>query len=356
LKPTATPGTYTAIFTGITAGSTKTFSLKVDGIPIESHPTVQVTPGAVNGTNTVLDLASSIVTSGKTDLISFVVKDAAGNPIGGLSNEDFEFALSGGESAGTFGSITESDLPGHYAVDFTGTSAGAASILRVAIDYVLIDTEPKLTVKAGSVSGNFSSASLATPTVVSGTTERVTFTVKDVNGNAISGLPSSAFAFNLAGGTSTGKLSSVISTTTPGNYVATFTGVLAGTATTLEVKVGGVQLVTQPSVQVTPGSVSAVKSIASFATPTVKLGNTDTLTITVKDANGNTITGLGDSDFFLGLFGGTSSGLFGTVTETQTPGTYTVVFTGGFAGTATTLSIKVGNVLLIKKLKLTVTT
>jgi hypothetical protein len=205
------------------------------------------------------------------------------------------------------------------------------------------------------VSGSISSASFATPTVVSGTTDRVTFTVKDATGNPISGLPSSAFAFNLAGGTSSGKLSSVISTTTPGNYVATFTGILAGTATTLEVKVGGVQLVTQPSVQVTPGSVSAAKSTASFATPTVKSGNTDTLTITVKDADGNAITGLGNSDFFLDLFGGTSSGSFGTVTETQTPGTYTVVFTSESAGTATTLSIKVGNVLLIKKLKVTVT-
>ncbi len=353
---TATPGTYSAVFTGILAGTPKGLGLKVNGIPIASHPTVQVKSGAVSRSKTVIHLASPSVVSGKIDLIVIVVKDAAGNAISGLTNGDFALNLSGGESAGTFGTVAETIVPGHYTVAFTGTSAGTASILTVAIDNILIGMEPKLAVRAGSVSGSLSSASFTTPTVESGTTDMVTFTVKDAAGNPISGLPSSAFAFNLAGGTSSGKLSSVIPTTTPGNYVATFIGVLAGTSTTLEVKIGGVQLVTQPSVQVTPGSVNAAKSIASFATPSVKTGNTDTLTITVKDANGNAITGLGDSDFFLGLFGGTSSGSFGTVTETQTPGTYTVVFTGEFAGTATTLSIRVDGVLLVTKPKVIVTT
>ncbi|HEV3383304.1 MAG TPA: invasin domain 3-containing protein, partial [Gemmata sp.] len=352
---TGAPGTYTAVFTGIAAGTPKGLSLKVAGIPIASHPTVQVTPGAASDVKSIIGLASSSIVSGKSELISLVVKDAAGNPIDGLTSGDFDINLSGGQSGGIFGTVSETLVPGHYTVEFTGTSAGTASILTVAIDNVLHDAEPKLTVKAGSVSGTTSSASFATSTIVSGETEILTFTIEDAAGNPISGLPGSAFVLNLAGGKSTGKIGPIIPSTTPGVYHAIFTGDLAGTASTLEIKVAGVLLGSNPTVQVTPGPVNAAKSIASVTTPTVKTGNTDTLTIILMDTNGNAIGGLDASDFVIGPFGGTSNVSFATLTETQTPGTYTVVFTGKFAGTTTQLTITVDGVLLLANPKVTVT-
>jgi hypothetical protein len=352
---TSTPGTYTANFTGMTAGTPKMLELKVNGVQLAAQPTIQVTAGAVNGTKTIVHQTSPTVPSGKTDLIAFAVKDAVGNPISGLSNDDFEVDLSGGASTGSFGSVTEAATPGLYTVEFTGFAAGTASVLIVAIDDVQLTTKLELTVKPGSVNGSTSSASFTTSTVGSETTDKVSITVKDAAGNLVTRLPSSVFAFKLAGGTSTGKLSAVIPTSTPGTYIAIFTGILAGSASTLEVEVDGMELDTQPAVQVTPGAANGTKSTDSFATPTVAAANTDTLTMTVKDTAGNAITGLTNSDFVFGLFGGTSTGSFGTVTETQTPGTYTVAFTGEFAGTTTTLSIEVSEVLLGTKSKVTVT-
>jgi hypothetical protein len=86
------------------------------------------------------------------------------------------------------------------------------------------------------------------------------------------------------------------------------------------------------------------KSTVSFASPTVALGSTDLVTLTVRDTAGNTVTGLLAADFSLGLSGGTSTGTFGSVSETSTPGTYQATFTGVRAGTAATLTATIDGV------------
>ena len=177
----------------------------------------------------------------------------------------------------------------------------------------------------------------------------ITIAVKDNDGNAISGLASSAFSVALGGGTSAGTFGTVSATTTPGTYTVVFTGTTAGTASTLTAKVSGVTLNTKPTVHVVAGAVSGAKSSISFATATVASGSTDVITIAVKDNDGNAISGLASSAFSFVLAGGTSAGTFGTVSATTTPGIYTVVFTGTTAGTASTLTAKVNGVTLTMK-------
>ena len=55
----------------------------------------------------------------------------------------------------------------------------------------------------------------------------------------------------------------------------------------MTVTVGGVRITSQPTVQVTPGSVSGSQSAVSFASSTDPEGTTDAVTILVKDAAGN---------------------------------------------------------------------
>ena len=153
-------------------------------------------------------------------------------------------------------------------------------------------------------------------------------------------------SLTLAGGGSTGSFGTVTVTAMPGTYTTNFTGNVAGAAVTLTAKVNSVTLTSQPAVQVTAGSVSASKSTASFANPTDVSGSTDLTTIVVEDAAGNAITGLANAAFTLTLAGGGSTGSFGTVTETATPGTYTTNFTGNLAGAAATLTAKVNGVSL----------
>jgi adhesin/invasin len=352
---TATPGTYTAEFTGATAGTASAVTLQVSGVQLSSQPTIQVTTSAVSGSNSSVSFASSIDTSGTTDTATIVVEDAAGNAIANLANTAFAFSLAGGTSTGTFGTVTQTSTPGTYTAAFTGAIAGTTSTLSLTVGGVQLTTQPQMTVTPGTISGTDSSVSFASSTDVSGTTDAVTIVVEDAAGNAIANLANSAFVFSLAGGTSTGSFGAVTPTSTPGTYTTAFTGDVVGTASTLILTVSGVQLTAQPEVTVTPGAVSGTNSTVSFAASTDVSGTTDTVSIVVEDAEGNAIAGLANANFAFSLAGGTSTGTFGTVTQTSTPGTYSATFTGAIAGTASTLTLQVAGVQLSTQPEVTVT-
>jgi hypothetical protein len=87
----------------------------------------------------------------------------------------------------------------------------------------------------------------------------------------------------------------------------------------------------------------------------VIVGSTDIVTIVVRDAFGNAVSGLASNAFHFTLSGGTSAGVFGVVTETSTPGTYTVTFTGTTAGSASTLTATVNGATILAGPTVTVT-
>ncbi len=350
VTPAGSPGVYTATLTGVKAGTASKVTVVVNGVTVTSQPSVTVTPGGIDGGMSTANFANATDASGKTDLVTIVVKDSAGNGIPGLTNGSFNLSLSGGTSTGTFGVVTGSSTPGVYTANFTGALAGTASTLTVNVNGIQIASQPLVTVVPGAVSATNSTVSLASPTNASGTTDQLTIVVKDAAGNAVTGLASNAFSFTVSGGKSTGTVGSVTPTATPGTYTALFTGNIAGSASKITVKVSGTQISTAPSVTVTPGAVSASKSTVKFAASSVLVGKTDVVTIVVKDAAGNAITGLLNSDFNLTLTGA-SQGTFGQVTETSTKGTYTVVFTATTPGTASSLLVDVdGTGILIQPL------
>ena len=197
-----------------------------------------------------------------------------------------------------------------------------------------------------TISAANSTASFANGTVASGAGDVLTITVADTSGNPVGGLPGNAFNLSFSGGTSTGTFTPVSATATQGTYTTTFTGVLAGTLNTLTITIAGVTLTIQPTITVTPGALSASVSTLNFAMPTVAIGGTDPLTIVLKDAAGNRITGLAGTAFSLTLAGGTSTGTLGAVSETATPGTYSATFTAVTPGTANTLTAVVNGITL----------
>jgi hypothetical protein len=212
--------------------------------------TYKATIGSVSATTSTASFASSTVASGETDLLTLMVKDAAGNSISGLAGSAFSFAFAGGVSMGTFGAVSASTTPGTYTVVFTGTTAGTASTLTAKVSGVTLNTKPTVQVVSGAISGAKSAITFATPTVSTGSTDVFTITVKNNKGNPITGLAGSAFSFRLAGGKSAGKFGSVSATTTPGTYTVVFTGTRAGTASRLTAKVRGIRLRTSPTVHV----------------------------------------------------------------------------------------------------------
>ncbi len=226
--------------------------------------------------------------------------------------------------------------------------------MTVTVNGVSLDLEPGVEVTAGAVSAGTSTAIFAASPIAAGMTSVLTLVAKDASGNPINGLASKAFAFHLSGGKSSGKFGTVTPTGNPGTYSVTFSGVVAGTISLLTVTIAGVKLDAGPTIQVTPGAVSAAASTFSFAAATLKTGSTEAVKAVVKDAEGNAVSALAGSAFVFELGDGTSGGTFGTVTETSTPGTYQVSFTGTTAGSVRTVSLLISGVMLTEKSKVTV--
>jgi hypothetical protein len=160
----------------------------------------------------------------------------------------------------------------------------------------------------------------------------------------VSGLLSQDFAFYLLGGTSTGTIGPVAETSTPGTYTAAFTGGVAGTPDTLLVKVDGVPLAAEPRVSVAPGSPDPDASSVFLATSTVISGGLDVLTVVARDAAGNLVTDLTNSDFKVALGVGASTGSFSSVSSTGKAGTYSATLTGLVAGGSTPVTVVIDDV------------
>jgi hypothetical protein len=239
---TATHGTYTVAFTGTTAGTASTLTVNVAGVTLTARPTVTVVAGSVSGTTSTVRLATPTVAAGGTDTVTVVVKDGAGNPIGGLSGSAFSFSLSGGTSAGTFGTVTATSTPGTYTATFTGTTAGTAGTLIATVSGVSL-TSAGVVVNPGSVSLSRSAVSVAPASVGVGGTLTVTLTAVDAYGNAEpSGL---SVQFRLGTGSGGGSFGAV-SYAGGGKYTAVFTASVAGN-NTVTATVNGQALTSTPA-------------------------------------------------------------------------------------------------------------
>jgi len=144
-------GTYSAVFTGTTAGTAKTISATINGDLATSTSSVTVNVGSIStATSTVTSSADTIV-SGSTSTVTLQAKDAAGNNL--LSGEaDVVFSLTGaGTSSGTFSVVTDHE-DGTYSAIFTGTTAGDAKTISATINTVTVSDTSEITVNPGTAS------------------------------------------------------------------------------------------------------------------------------------------------------------------------------------------------------------
>jgi hypothetical protein len=107
----------------------------------------------ISGAISTASFGSSLIASGITDTLTIVVEDTNGNAVSGLSNSSFGLTLSGGTSAGTFGTVTQTTTPGVYTVSFTGTAVGTASTLTTTVNGVTLTAQPTVQVTAEGISG-----------------------------------------------------------------------------------------------------------------------------------------------------------------------------------------------------------
>jgi YVTN family beta-propeller protein len=330
-------GTYTAPFTGGAAGTATTIGATVNGTAVGTTlPTITVSAGAISPATSVVTSSSPLVTSGASATLTLQAKDSAGNDLA-TGGATVVFTATGGTSTGTIGSTIDHG-DGTYTASFTAESAGTATTIGATVNGVSAASTAPLTVVPGNTVAARSVITVSVDTILSGGTATLTLQARDSVGNDITtgGL---TVVFNRTGGTSTGN----IGATTDhgdGTYTAVFTGMLAGTPTTIGATVDGALVTsTLPTITVRPGAISAATSLVTVSDSVIGTGAVDTLFLQAKDAAGNLLSAGGATVVFT-QSGGTSVGAIGATTDLGN-GKYRALFTGQTAGTPTTIGATV---------------
>ncbi|MBI2711508.1 MAG: hypothetical protein HYX41_01415 [Bdellovibrio sp.] len=331
-------GTYTAVLLGVRAGTPSTVSAVVNGQPVTTQlPQVTVVPGPESIADSQLTVSASRVSAGASVRVLFVVTDKYGNPVGeSAKGKTIALSYSGGTSQGNFDSVVDNQ-DGTYSCNLTGAVAGSPSRVAAAIAG-LSPGSVDVQVVAGSPATASSSLTVSAPQVASGNSVTITLVSKDAYGNpAGSG---HSVVFYQSGGTSTGSISASVDGGN-GTYTGTFTGVTSGSPTTIHAKIDGEDVVTTlPQCEVIAGGASAIRSVISSSASIVPSGSSATLSLTLRDQNGNLVKQSGLSVVFF-YAGGTSTGTIAP-TSYQGDGVYSANFTGQRAGTPIMIGATLG--------------
>ncbi len=284
-------GTYTATLKGTKAGNAL-LKVTVNGAMLEVAPvTVKLIGDQDN-----LDKGKSALTADPltivannttTSLVKLTLKDVNDNPVTGQT-----VLFSTGLANTTFGTVTDNQ-DGTYTATLQGKTAGAA-VIKVTVGGTELEVAPvtvTLTADSSNLDKEKSSLTAVPLTIVAddATESALTLTLKDANGNLVSG-QTVLFSTGLADTTF-----SAVKDNQDGTYTATLKGTKAGDAL-LKVTVNGAELEVAPvTVKLTADSsnLDKNKSVLTADPLTIVANNTTTsaLKLTLKDANGNLVSG-----------------------------------------------------------------
>jgi len=273
-----------------TVAGVKVVSATIDGTGIDQTDTVTVNPAAADRLAFSVQPTSATVGNTITPAVQVEIRDQFGNRVTSATH-NITLAIGANPGGGTLsGSTTIAAVAG--VATFSNLS-----INQVGTGYTLTASAAPLTgatssafnITAGVVSASQSTVAAAPTSITAGSaTSTITVTAKDAGGNPVSG----ATVVLLASGT--GNTITQPAGPTDANGVATGTlrSTVAGNKT-VTATANGVTLTQKPVVTVTPGPISASQSTVSASPASIVAGSgTSTITVTVKDAFGNRVSGV----------------------------------------------------------------
>ncbi|MBP9201044.1 MAG: hypothetical protein KBF47_13625 [Gemmatimonadales bacterium] len=336
-------GGYAATFTGLRAGTPAQVSARInDSSAIEmldtagvSHlPYITVVAGPFAPDSSTLTLAARTLTLGDSAILWLATRDSLGNTLG-QGGRAVVFGRRGrpGASVGIIrGFVDHQD--GRYSAWYVADSAGAADTVTASVDGTpLTSGQPAVTVicSAGApspatsvVTVNDTSAAhrpVAHATLPSGITTTITLLARDARGCPVPA--PHAVSFAATGGSSTGRLGGTVDQG-DGAYTATFTGLVAGTALTIEAALDGVPVLSTAAITVVPGDISPRTSLIAIARAEVDSGAFAVVTLTAHDSAGNRLV-TGGRGIWFQVRGAPAHGHVGLTIDHQ-DGSYTTSY------------------------------
>jgi protocatechuate 3,4-dioxygenase beta subunit len=288
--PTGANGVATGTLRSTVAGS-KTITATMSGTTANQQPVVTVNPAAAAALGFSVQPSNANVGQPITPAVQVEVRDQFGNRVTGATN-DVTVSLGTNPTGATLGGTTT-----------VAASAGAASFSTLTVDragtgYTLAAQATGLTNAPPSsgfnvtappppVSATLSDVDVNPASIAAGESSTITVTVKDAQGAGLSGV-----TVSLAATGSGNTLGQPGPTDASGVTTGTLSSTVPGTKT-ITATAGGTTLADQPAVTVSAGPPNPIQSTVT-ASPTRILADlgTSTITVRVRDAYGNPVSGV----------------------------------------------------------------
>jgi adhesin/invasin len=278
-------GTYTASLNPGSRAGTAVVTGTLNGAAIQDSAVVAIVPGPVDPPTTTLSVApDSLPADGvATSVVTVVVRDAAGNPVGTSAGTVRLYTTLGGIHPDP--AIDHGD--GTYTATLTaGTTAGTAVVTGTLNGAVIGDTA-QVALLPGPGDPTTSSIDAVPDTLEAGGMEEslVTVEVRDSLGNLVG---KSAGTVTLA--TTLGALGAVTDHGDGTYTAALFPGTMAGTAVVTGT-LNGVAIQDSAVVAIVPGPAATVTITADSTTMVADGSSTTLVLVRVLDAYGNLVGG-----------------------------------------------------------------
>ncbi len=273
-----TTGTYSS-----TAAGPHTVTVTAGGVTLSQQPALTVTAGPADGAkSTVVAQPTSIDQGTGTATITVTVKDTYGNPVTGsnvvLTASGSGNTLTGGGATSTAGVATGTLSSTVAETKVVSATAGGTAITQTASVTVTVPPPP--------VSASVSTVAASPTSFPAGGNTSITVTVVDGNNNPLSGV-----VVTLSASGSGNTITQPPLTNTSGITTGTLGSTSAGSHVVAAVA-AGITLTQQPVVSVTAGPADAGKSTLTALPASITQGTgTSTITVIVRDAFGNPVSG-----------------------------------------------------------------
>ncbi len=263
-----------------------------DSLTITQTKQITFTAGAVNAGQSSVTVSKANVIANNSDsaTVTVTLKDINGNSV---NNKTVSLTQGSGSSVIT---ATQATTDTSGVATFTVKSSKAEAVTytaAVTADSVTVAQTASVTFQPGAVSASASTVAVSKSSVGADGVDSatVTVTLKDINGNAISG---KNVTLAQGSGQSTITPNSAVITDINGQAVFTVTSQKMETVTYTATDSSDSLTITQTQqITFTAGAVNAGQSSVTVSKANVIANNSDsaTVTVTLKDINGNVISG-----------------------------------------------------------------
>lgn len=293
------------------------------------------------GNTSQLFISQSTLISGETTQVTVITKDikdqfvTTGGAAISLSTQ--------GEGSVNISPFTDNQ-DGSYLATVTAIKSGSTTLNLIANKKTTL-VNISLNITPGNINLDKSEVFVSRTNFLVNEVAQVIFTPKDLNGNLVNNTSLSIYP-TITEGTSFGSVGGF--TYNQGNYISTLTASQEGTPSKLNLSVRNIGIVTSPySISVLPTKPNYTKSTLSISKTSLKLGQTLSLSIYIKDVNG-TLVNINNLPISLEIYNGTSVVSFSSVVKSGS--FYTSTITAIQAGTFSKIRAKVDGEYIISEI------